>query len=588
MFVPCLEEPTASNGDDNRLSESGTSDSMEVYLALMDFIYKFAGEADTADAALGLLSELEGLNLRPGLLDENETLKAHLDRALLIAERVSHQLSREDEVHPLDNNRLLLSLDYRVMAAGAEALRTISPLCENLSLGARLSLRDQNLDEKLTNALTEVREVSGRSRIFTFSSQGAEQQLVGVLSRTPKHNQLSIFLIQLSGQDGLGGLSASSLGLTAAETELVRWMQMGRSLKDAASELGIAHNTARNHLKSIFGKLGVNRQTDLVRLLTMLSVALPSQIERDQTLQAENDFDVLQGIRSASAVSLSDGNTWSYFLYGPAVGKPILVFNSQLNHFLISEKMNEDLYRKNICLIVPQQAGYSLSSPQRNYSFEKYRQDAEEFLSVIRHRFNTEKFPVVGFVGGARFAIEAMIACPTSFSTGILVSPRVSPQTGDMQGLGSRLLRQFSESEWALSFVGKILATKATEVFVRKFIEKWMASSPVDAQLLASDEDMRECLILGTKMLFTENYDAIAQSLRMMIKQPAVEWEKVTTPLTIWHGKMDGLNALENSRNIADKLSGAKLNVLPEVGQLLGSAGISELWSTLILQEQSL
>jgi DNA-binding CsgD family transcriptional regulator len=51
------------------------------------------------------------------------------------------------------------------------------------------------------------------------------------------------------------------------EANLAVALASGRSLVDAADALGIAHNTARSHLRSIFAKTGVRRQSQLVHLL---------------------------------------------------------------------------------------------------------------------------------------------------------------------------------------------------------------------------------------------------------------------------------------------------------------------------------
>jgi DNA-binding CsgD family transcriptional regulator len=56
--------------------------------------------------------------------------------------------------------------------------------------------------------------------------------------------------------------------LTAAEARLACAIAHGISLQDAADEFGIAIGTARNQLKQIFLKTDVNRQAELVRLLT--------------------------------------------------------------------------------------------------------------------------------------------------------------------------------------------------------------------------------------------------------------------------------------------------------------------------------
>ncbi|BCN27339.1 hypothetical protein VYA_45310 (plasmid) [Vibrio alfacsensis] len=56
-------------------------------------------------------------------------------------------------------------------------------------------------------------------------------------------------------------------GLTTAETALTLELANGLSLEEAAERLNIRRNTARAHLRSIFSKTGVRRQTELVRIL---------------------------------------------------------------------------------------------------------------------------------------------------------------------------------------------------------------------------------------------------------------------------------------------------------------------------------
>ncbi|AOZ11301.1 helix-turn-helix transcriptional regulator [Pseudomonas lundensis] len=62
--------------------------------------------------------------------------------------------------------------------------------------------------------------------------------------------------------------------LTKAETALAMELANGLSLEEAAENLNIRRNTARAHLRSIFSKTGVRRQTELVRILLNSVVAL--------------------------------------------------------------------------------------------------------------------------------------------------------------------------------------------------------------------------------------------------------------------------------------------------------------------------
>ncbi|QHS10320.1 helix-turn-helix domain-containing protein [Sinimarinibacterium sp. NLF-5-8] len=56
-------------------------------------------------------------------------------------------------------------------------------------------------------------------------------------------------------------------GLTRMESQLAMLLTEGQTLDEAAETMGVRRNTARTHLRSIFCKTGVTRQTMLVRLL---------------------------------------------------------------------------------------------------------------------------------------------------------------------------------------------------------------------------------------------------------------------------------------------------------------------------------
>lgn len=62
--------------------------------------------------------------------------------------------------------------------------------------------------------------------------------------------------------------------LTPAETALALLLANGLSLDEAAEQLNIRRNTARAHLRMIFSKTGVTRQTELVRTILNSVVSL--------------------------------------------------------------------------------------------------------------------------------------------------------------------------------------------------------------------------------------------------------------------------------------------------------------------------
>jgi DNA-binding CsgD family transcriptional regulator len=62
------------------------------------------------------------------------------------------------------------------------------------------------------------------------------------------------------------------LGLTLGEARVAALVGSGLSPKEAAARLGIARETARSVLKRVFSKVGVSRQSELVALLTNITL----------------------------------------------------------------------------------------------------------------------------------------------------------------------------------------------------------------------------------------------------------------------------------------------------------------------------
>ena len=63
----------------------------------------------------------------------------------------------------------------------------------------------------------------------------------------------------------LAPLLARELALTPREAALAACLAAGRSLVEAAHELNLTEETARNYSKRIFAKTGTTGQADLVR-----------------------------------------------------------------------------------------------------------------------------------------------------------------------------------------------------------------------------------------------------------------------------------------------------------------------------------
>lgn len=87
-------------------------------------------------------------------------------------------------------------------------------------------------------------------------SEGRRRPAVAVFIRDPERSQQPAH-----------GMVMQLFGLTSTEATLSMLLANGLTLDEAAKNLNIRKNTVRAHLRAIFSKTGVTRQTALVRLL---------------------------------------------------------------------------------------------------------------------------------------------------------------------------------------------------------------------------------------------------------------------------------------------------------------------------------
>ena len=80
----------------------------------------------------------------------------------------------------------------------------------------------------------------------------------------------------------LDRLLAHYYHLTPAESKLAVLLSNGTSLKRAAGQLGVAKETARSQLKSVFAKTDTHSQSELLRLFLTSTIGLGTLSEPGQ------------------------------------------------------------------------------------------------------------------------------------------------------------------------------------------------------------------------------------------------------------------------------------------------------------------
>ena len=210
-------------------------------------------------------------------------LVPHFCRALRIHAQLG-QIDTERQLYAGAMSQLavasfLLDEQQRVIGNNRLAERLLADAKLQLR-GERLKLADERQDARLRQLIAQVAEAR-RSGSATLARAmlvnmpgGAPLSLVVRLVPPTAHAEgakLPVFVVFVS-DPSLQDASSTSLlmelfGLTRAEANLSLMLANGASVDEASYALHISPYTTRAHLRSIFSKLGIARQPQLVHLV---------------------------------------------------------------------------------------------------------------------------------------------------------------------------------------------------------------------------------------------------------------------------------------------------------------------------------
>lgn len=119
----------------------------------------------------------------------------------------------------------------------------------------------------VTGARAGVEKTRARQRVLDVRQQTEELgRMLGALQSVLDGSGAAPAVAAQAPPGKLRGLSSAERdALSSREIEVVELLVEGKSPKEIAAALFISQHTARNHLRSIYAKLGVHSQLELVR-----------------------------------------------------------------------------------------------------------------------------------------------------------------------------------------------------------------------------------------------------------------------------------------------------------------------------------
>ncbi|MCU0899964.1 MAG: helix-turn-helix transcriptional regulator [Cypionkella sp.] len=143
-------------------------------------------------------------------------------------------------------------------------------------IAASVGADDRKVQAAIRAVLTDGHQGGAESQVVSVGRSSGQRDLGLVIHRLRKNassesgNQpVAVILIRdpQNSREPERTVLRRLFDLTPAEAELARSLATGLSLDEAALALNISRNTARAHLRAVFSKSGITRQTELMRVV---------------------------------------------------------------------------------------------------------------------------------------------------------------------------------------------------------------------------------------------------------------------------------------------------------------------------------
>lgn len=461
---------------------------------------------------------------------------------------------------------LVLSPRRRVSQASAGARATLEAGLGAIGADSLLSFEDPENDYALERAIARSRAQPQSQTIVRLERDDSLGPCFAYLVRARNLPQAAdadedALALIFPPSEETGRLWASlreSFGLTPAETRLARKLKDGRSLKEAADELSVSVNTVRNQLRAIFDKMGLTRQSDLVR--TLAELAQVAGMMEPPSLPGPS------GAPPILAITLGDGRRLTYRDYGDPAGRPVLMFHEGLGSSLLPPGVQQKALGLGLRVVCADRPGFGGSDIHPDYSFDAVALDMLELCAHI----GLERPALVGMLSGAPSALQTAIRLGDAAQQVILLSgrpPRPARRGGRLDPVNLFRVR-IEDHPWVTETLYAILRLRLSPALVTRFMKSSIKHSPGDQTWLAGHPEAVDYVAAYVGEALDRTPRGAANEIVAFRRARNMTLAGLSAPLRIWHGAEDQFAPLNSLMDFVGDAP-AEVRIFPDTGHLL-------------------
>jgi DNA-binding CsgD family transcriptional regulator/pimeloyl-ACP methyl ester carboxylesterase len=268
--------------------------------------------------------------------------------------------------------------------------------------------------------------------------------------------------------------------LTDDQMSVLAELASGDTIPQAAKSLGMNIHTARDHVRTMFDLVGVNKQSELVRVALEYS-ALVTLTEASE-VRSNAQSDLWKSTRvmarpTQGLIYLAD--------YGPKDGVPVILFHAGLGTRRIAPSFQRLMANAGLRLIIIERPGFGGTDLRQEQGFEGSSLDTD----FVMEKLGIERAIIASNGGGNIAALSFAERFPERVMAGLLINP--TPTRGhEIPGRspGSGLRRLTFANPSLIRAMAKAFRNQARSNLLDGPMDKYFSTCEADKRAMAIPE----------------------------------------------------------------------------------------------------
>lgn len=273
-------------------------------------------------------------------------------------------------------------------------------------------------------------------------------------------------------------------------------------------------------------------------------------------------------ISADCTVRLVDGRTLGYSRFGFDTAFPVFMFHGTPGSRLFTFPEGSPLETAQIQVILPERPGYGLSDYLPGRTITGW---ADDILQLV-DQLGFEQFHIIGISGGGPYALACARLLPDRVSAVTLlasVAPLYVTQLRRGMATSNKMACYLARHlpvtiRWNFLF-NRYSLTRYPDIYLRKLYKQL---SGWDERLLQMP-DKQQLFLKHMLEAYHSGIEGAVSDIQLLMQPWGFEIAKVSVPVTVWQGGIDGVVPPVMGQYLASQLVNCNYKSLPEAGHLL-------------------